>query len=248
METCFKYNIFISYSWANAVEVHKLCESLEKKYKIWLDKDGKMLHGNMHDTIRMGIDESKIFLCCASKNYCKQGGTALKEHKYAVDKRKPIVYVMFEKFQDEQDRLEQLKEIRFHFEGQIYHNHNHIDQILSAIDKINKKPEPGLSFLHKCNRCVTYGNENVMINMGFGSFKLGTPSDKIKCPLCSIKLSNIPIAYYFNQCNWKYEGIVKKDNNDTEYITTDWKVVGDEMYCFNDDFDWIELVFYTESY
>ena len=76
----------------------------------------------------------------------------------------------------------------------------------------------------KNGECADY-EKVVLINMGFGIFKIGMPSDKIKCSKCNSKLSNIPLGCIFNKCKWKYEGIVMK-NGDTEFVTTDFVVKG----------------------
>ena len=78
--------------------------------------------------------------------------------------------------------------------------------------------------------------------MGYGSFKLGIPNDKIRCPVCQAKLQNLPKTCAFNRCKWKYDG-VKMENGDTKEVTSDWKTVFDEYHKFKeaDTANWIEI-------
>ena len=142
MANIVNFSIFVSYSWKNKTEVHKLCDLLAKKYKLWLDKN-EMTHGNMNDKMRDGIDESEIFLCCATTDYCRKEGTpskelnTLKEFNYATAKGKEIFYVIFENFKNKQDRLDQLKEISFEFANEMYYKHDQVNSILDALEKMN---------------------------------------------------------------------------------------------------------------
>ena len=102
----------------------------------------------------------------------------------------------------------------------------------------------GLCYENICNskNCVAFGKQ-VIINMGYGSFKLGIPNDKIRCPVCQAKLQNLPKTCAFNRCKWKYDG-VKMENGDTKEVTSDWKTVFDEYHKFEEaeTANWIEIV------
>jgi hypothetical protein len=137
MSDNFKFNIFVSYAWLDQTAVHQLCESLEKeKITLWIDKN-LMKHGNIDTIMRKGIDESQFFLCCATTSYCLRENT-LKEFNYAIAKGKKIIYVLFEKFKDEKETLEKLKEISFNFARQLYFKHDKIEKIVEAFKELNK--------------------------------------------------------------------------------------------------------------
>ena len=126
-------------------------------------------------------------------------------------------------------------------------NFNNFNQTLIEWSKrtlIWRQASPGLSYENICNKnnCIAYG-EQVVMNMGFGLFKFGIPNDKMQCPVCKTKLTNIPKTCAFNNCQWKYDG-VKTENGDTKKLKSDWKHVGDEYYRFveSETSNWTELV------
>jgi hypothetical protein len=80
--------------------------------------------------------------------------------------------------------------------------------------------------------------------MGIGSFKIGPPNSRICCPQCDQKLPNIPITCAFNNCKWKYDGVMIVNGRDTKRVSSDWKVVGDQYYRFKESntANWAELI------
>ena len=135
MNNNFQFDLFVSYSWDNKEEVRELCKSLENiGYKLWLDIN-QMVHGNIDKIMKKGIDESLLFLCCATTSYC-QSENAMKEFNYAVAKKKSIIYVLFEKFSGDNDRLEKLDAISWHFARQLFYKHNDIVSIGRAIEDL----------------------------------------------------------------------------------------------------------------
>ena len=131
----FQFNLFFSYCGENKNEVYKLYEELkEKGFKIWIDKE-EMKSGNVNKLMKKGIDESDVFLCCATTSYCKSDNCML-EWNYAVDIRKKFIYIIFEKFKDKQERIEKLDEISFHLAGQKYFKHEDVEGIVTAIQDL----------------------------------------------------------------------------------------------------------------
>jgi hypothetical protein len=137
MSDNFKFNLFVSYAWPDQTAVHQLCESLEKqKIPLWINKN-EMKHGIINDLMIKEIDESQFFICCATTSYCMRENT-LREFNYAIAKGKKIIYVLFEKFKDEKESVEKLKEISFHFARQPYFKHDDIEKIVEAFIELNK--------------------------------------------------------------------------------------------------------------
>ena len=137
MNSSFNFDLFVSYSWSNKTLVHELCSLLEKKgYKLWLDKN-EMKHGNINHLMKKGIDESEIFVCCATTNYCKSEN-ALKEFNYAIARKKLIIYIIFEIFNGEEDRLKKLDEISFEFARQMYYKHDDLDGIVRTVEELKR--------------------------------------------------------------------------------------------------------------
>ena len=63
-------------------------------------------------------------------------------------------------------------------------------------------------------------------NIGFG-----IPNDKIRCPICQTKFTNIPKTCAFNISEWIYDGVIM-ENGDTKKVKSEWKHVGDKYYHF----------------
>jgi hypothetical protein len=90
----FKYHLFISYCHKNKQIVHKVAEKLQQKYEIWIDLNFN--NGNLYREIANGIDESQIFVCFVSKEYC-ESETCCKEIQLAYDSKKIIMPIMLER-------------------------------------------------------------------------------------------------------------------------------------------------------
>ena len=91
-------SIFISYHRGTRKEVRKLCDLLESQsHDVWLDEK-ELNAGNQPLTaeLAMAIKNSKVFLCCITKDYCKSYNCNL-EFEYASAKKKPIIPLMIEK-------------------------------------------------------------------------------------------------------------------------------------------------------
>ena len=91
-------SIFISYNCGTKTEVRKLCEILESEdYEVWLDeKDLNAGNQSLTAELALAIKNSKVFLCCITKDYCKSYNCN-QEIEYASAKKKPIIPLMIEK-------------------------------------------------------------------------------------------------------------------------------------------------------
>ena len=131
------FDLFMSYCGKNKKEVHELYDELTKRgYNIWIDKN-KMIVGDTDELMKKGIDESELFMCCATTNYCASESCLL-EFKYAVHKKKKMIYILFEEFTGHDDRMNKLDAISFRFAGQKYYKHENFDGIVKAIEELRR--------------------------------------------------------------------------------------------------------------
>jgi hypothetical protein len=131
------FDIFVSYCSVNKEEVLKLCDELEKReYKLWIDKN-QMIFGNTDELMKNGIDNSQLFMCCATTRYGSSDSCFL-EFNYAVNKKKNIIYILFEQFNGHDDRMNKLGKIAFRFAGEKYYKNNNLDGIVKAIEELRK--------------------------------------------------------------------------------------------------------------
>ena len=127
----------MSYCGDNKKDVYKLYDELTKReYKIWIDKN-KMIIGNVDELMKKGIDESELFVCCATTSYCGSKNCLL-EFNYAVNTNKKLIYILFEKFNGNDDRMNKLDAISFRFAGQKYYKHVDIDGIVKALEELRR--------------------------------------------------------------------------------------------------------------
>ena len=131
------FDLFMSYCGENKREVHQLYEELTKRgYNIWIDKN-EMIVGYVDKLMQKGIDQSQLFMCCATTNYCASENCLL-EFNYAVNTNKKVIYIIFEKFTGNEDRMRRLHAISFRFAGQKYYKHVDIDGIVKAIEELRR--------------------------------------------------------------------------------------------------------------
>jgi hypothetical protein len=95
-----KMDIFLSYNWNIKEQVKLFHEELEKEnFKVW--RDDKQLHaGNNALTAELakGIKESKVFICCITKDYCKSNNCNL-EIEFASSCKKQMIVLMIDKIE-----------------------------------------------------------------------------------------------------------------------------------------------------
>jgi hypothetical protein len=93
-------DIFLSYNWNIKEQVKLFHEELEKEnFKVW--RDDKQLHaGNNALTAELakGIKESKVFICCITKDYCKSNNCNL-EIEFASSCKKQMIVLMIDKIE-----------------------------------------------------------------------------------------------------------------------------------------------------
>ena len=130
-------NIFMSYCGQNKNDVYMLYDELTQRgYNIWIDKN-KMILGGTDELMKKGIDESELFMCCATTSYCESKNCLL-EFNYAVQTYKKVIYILFEKFNGPDDRRKRLDKIYFRFAGQKYYKHDNLDGIVKAIEELRR--------------------------------------------------------------------------------------------------------------
>ena len=92
-------DVFISYNWNIKDQVRQLYDILtnEFKYKVWLDEK-KLNAGNRPLTAELAdaIKNSKVIICCITKDYCKSYNCNL-ELEFASNGKKEMVVLMVEK-------------------------------------------------------------------------------------------------------------------------------------------------------
>ncbi len=89
-----KYDIMISYCWAQKPLCHQICDRLEAdKYKIWLDRDE--MHGSIIERMAEAIEQAKVVLICMSSNY-KNSTNCKAEAEYAFNRKSNIVPLVVE--------------------------------------------------------------------------------------------------------------------------------------------------------
>jgi len=92
------YDVFISYNWGIKTQVRQLYEVLTSlNYKVWLD-ERELNAGSSPLTaeLAMAIRDSKVFLSCITRDYCKSYNCNL-EVEYASAKKKQIIALMIER-------------------------------------------------------------------------------------------------------------------------------------------------------
>jgi hypothetical protein len=91
------FDVFISYNWDHKVQVRKLYNMLTQTYglKCWLD-DVELKPNSLMDELAKGITNSKVFLCCITKQYCKSSN-CIGEINHARNLDKPMVILMIER-------------------------------------------------------------------------------------------------------------------------------------------------------
>jgi hypothetical protein len=93
-------DIFLSYNWNIKEQVKLLHEQLEtEKFKVW--RDDKQLHaGNNSLTAELAksIKNSKVIICCITRDYCKSHNCNLEIH-YAITCKKQMIVLMIDKIE-----------------------------------------------------------------------------------------------------------------------------------------------------
>ena len=111
MSNQLEYDIFLSYNWDHKAHVQKLFDKLSQlNLKVWID-DKELAHTSLTAQLANGITKSRVFMCCISKKY-SESENCKKELFYAILKKKPMIVLMFEHFNN---ILEEIKmEINTH--------------------------------------------------------------------------------------------------------------------------------------
>ena len=92
--------LFISYSHADKIIVHKIADELEKlHYKVWIDINDLGGGEIISDEIRKGINYSHLVIPFISKSYCESEACE-KELRYSDKIKKKIFPIMLERIKD----------------------------------------------------------------------------------------------------------------------------------------------------
>ena len=128
MANQFKFDLFISYCHQNKNAVSNIYDKLKQVgVKSWIDI--KEMICELHN----GINESELFLCCASTDYCNSE-KCLRELRYAdFLKKKIIFFVLFEHFHSKEEKNEKLKAINWYLLDHKYYRYDRIDDLINAI-------------------------------------------------------------------------------------------------------------------
>jgi hypothetical protein len=127
----YKYNIFLSYPHENKDDVMKMASHLTQAgLTAWKDTE-EMQQGNIDEHMMNGILNSQVFLACISTKY-KDSPNCMKEFNYAIETKKAIVYIFFDKIKRD-ERINKLGIIGFHMARQYYYKPDNVDQIIKKI-------------------------------------------------------------------------------------------------------------------
>lgn len=173
-------HIFISYAWDSRKDlVRSLANRLvNEKYKIWLDIH-EMKTGHLDTMMYDGINESYLFLCCITSEYCKRDN-CMKELRLALDLKKEIIYIIF----DDYDKTNREKvfgkfgTVRLHMAGKMYFNYKDEKSIFEAINlfynhhltSTNAKPDLLQDCVPQGSREVNYQVINRSCNISIYAF------------------------------------------------------------------------------
>ncbi|CAF2134042.1 unnamed protein product [Rotaria magnacalcarata] len=85
-----KYDLMISYCWAESELAHRIFGHLSEKlgYKIWIDIE--QMHGSTIEAMANAVDGAEFILMCMSESY-KRSANCKSEAEYALNRKKHIV-------------------------------------------------------------------------------------------------------------------------------------------------------------
>ena len=137
MASKINFDLFISYAHENKKKVLELLQNLKLAgFRAWIDSE-QMINGDINRMMKKGIDESELFLCCATTSYCKSEN-CIKELEYASRKKKEIIWVLFETFNGKEDRIQKLDEISWYFGDQKYYRNDNVEDLVNVITKLRQ--------------------------------------------------------------------------------------------------------------
>ncbi|CAF4238369.1 unnamed protein product, partial [Rotaria socialis] len=81
-----KYDLMISYCWAESELAHRICSHLTEKlgYKVWIDKE--QMHGSTIEAMANAVDGAEFILMCMSESY-KRSANCKSEAEYAFNRK-----------------------------------------------------------------------------------------------------------------------------------------------------------------
>lgn len=116
--------------------------------KVWLDRREIKEAEDLSMKMKKGIDESKLFLCCVTDDYCDfenyRNKNCKSEFNYAFTTNKKILYVIFQDIKGlkEDQIVKRFNAVGFRMAGNLFYMYNsfNLKDILEAI-KIKLKEE-----------------------------------------------------------------------------------------------------------
>lgn len=93
-----------------------------------------------------------------------------------------------------------------------------------------REVSPGVCVQGKCTNeiCPSFGNGNVIIQLGYGTFDLSITNVKTyKCPMCNLQIESV--SHTVNNCDYIISGLQKgKEGKQTGSLKQQWKSIGEE--------------------
>ncbi|CAF2736382.1 unnamed protein product [Rotaria sp. Silwood2] len=91
-----KYDLMISYSWADMDLAHRIFKHLTETlgYKVWLDQE--QMHGSTIESMAKAVENAEFILMCMSDTY-KRSANCQSEAEYAFNRKKNMVPIKMNK-------------------------------------------------------------------------------------------------------------------------------------------------------
>ncbi|RNA02183.1 TPR repeat family, partial [Brachionus plicatilis] len=149
MNSFESYDVFISYKWdEHKSNVHFMADQLEKRnLRVWLDRNKIKESEDLSITMKNGIDQSELFICCVTENYCDfespKNKNCKSEFNYAFSTNKKILYVIFAdvKGLGESEIIKKFNAVGFRMSGSLFYiySQSNLDEIFNAIQLKKQK-------------------------------------------------------------------------------------------------------------
>jgi len=94
------FDVFLSYNWDHKAHVQRLYDylTIQLKLKVWID-DKELGITSLSGQLADAITNSRVFICCITAKY-SESENCKNEYGLASLKRKPIIILMLERFDD----------------------------------------------------------------------------------------------------------------------------------------------------
>ena len=136
-----EYDVFVSYDLNQyKQEVIELDNKLKESYKTCRDNE-EIIYSCLVDIINEGIEKSKMFLCCLTKEYLKSENKMM-ELDLAFGLQKPVLWVVFENVKtiDYKDTIRKYSKGYIYLEDSLFVESLDKDIINQAVGKVLSDP------------------------------------------------------------------------------------------------------------